>query len=104
SDIRIGYLEQTVTFLKKHGSVFLVRLPVHRSIMDSEVLFMPDFDAKISRAIELSDGYLDLTPLGKNYSYVDGNHLYRKSSMEASAYIAEWINDRMQPRVTRARK
>src|SRR5690606_33874778 len=104
SDIRIGYLEQTVTFLKKHGSVFLVRLPVHRSIMDSEVLFMPDFDAKIGRAISLSDGYLDLTHRNGDYTYVDGNHLYRKSSMQVSAQIAQWINDRTQVRVTRAKK
>jgi hypothetical protein len=102
STVRIRFLEQTVALLKNHGSVFLVRLPMHPGIMESEIKFMPDFESRIHRAIAISDGYLDLTPFNAKYSYVDGNHLYRESSTEVSAEIAQWINDRMQVRLTKA--
>lgn len=91
STLRLEYLIKTIQFLKRYGSVYLVRLPVSVGMFDLEMAFMPDFDSKIQRAISLSDGYNDLTLLNETYVYTDGNHLYKNSGKEVSNFIADWI-------------
>lgn len=91
SQVRADYLVRTVSLLKKHGSVYLVRLPAHPAIMEIEGEFMPDFNSKIAEAIARSDGYLDMTNQSARYTYIDGNHLYRVSSKQVSNEISDWI-------------
>jgi len=91
SELRMDYLSQTIKFLKKHGNVYLVRLPIHERMMEIEKKLMPDFDLKIKNAINLSDGYLDLTPQNDLYDYTDGNHLYKDSGKNVSIILANWI-------------
>jgi hypothetical protein len=61
--------------------------------MEIEKDLMSDFDLKINAAINLSDGYLDLTPQNSLYNYTDGNHLYKDSGKNISQIIAKWIID-----------
>ncbi|EPR66228.1 hypothetical protein [Cyclobacterium qasimii] len=91
SSVRLEYLKKTITYLKEYGSVYVVRLPIHKNIMEIEKELMPDFDLTISEAIDLSDGYLDMTPQNDLYNYTDGNHLYSQSGEKVSMIIANWI-------------
>ena len=91
SDIRFQYLLKTINFLKRYGKVYLVRLPVHSSLMSLENQIMPDFNQDIRSAINLSAGYLDLSPVNNNQNYTDGVHLTKNSGHEVSEMIGEWI-------------
>lgn len=98
SSTRLQYLIKTISYLKGYGDVYLVRLPIHESMMEIENGLMNDFDLKINEAINLSDGYLDLTPQNRLYKYTDGNHLYTDSGEKVSQIIAKWISDNNKTR------
>jgi hypothetical protein len=91
SAVRLKYLKMTINLLKKYGKVYLVRLPVHEKILTIENDYMPDFENKINRVKHLSDGYLNLMCKNKEYVYTDGNHIYKKSGVQISKEIANWI-------------
>jgi hypothetical protein len=91
SDLRMKYLLKTIAFLKKHGRVYLIRLPIHPSIMAIEDELMPDFNNKIQKAVESSNGYLNLTSYNKEMSYTDGNHLDLKSAKHVSEKVKNWV-------------
>jgi hypothetical protein len=98
SSVRVNYLVKTIAYLKGYGQVYLVRLPIHKSIMEIEQTLMPDFDVKIQEAIGLSDGYLDMTSQNDLFEYTDGNHLYKTSGEKVSTIIANWINAKQKTR------
>ena len=77
STFRLAYLNKTIQYLKKFGKVYLVRLPVSTKMFNLETFYMNDFDSRIAKAINTSDGYLDMTPLNANYTFTDGNHLHK---------------------------
>lgn len=89
---RFKYFKETISFLKKHGKVYLVRLPIHTKMMEIENELMPHFDDDIKEAIILSNGYLDLTPRNRDFKYTDGNHLHKSSGKIVSEIIANWIS------------
>jgi hypothetical protein len=91
SKLRLEYLIKTIKFLKQHGKVYLVRIPVHPLMMDIENELMPDFNTKIQAAVTLSNGYLDLTSENHLYKYTDGNHLLKYSGKAVSEKIADWM-------------
>ncbi|WP_262733115.1 hypothetical protein [Gaetbulibacter sp. NE] len=91
SNTRLNYLENTVSFLKQHGQVFIVRLPVHPLMREIENTYMPDFEEKIQKIITQSDGYLNFENEDADYIYTDGNHLYKTSGEIVTQKIAEWI-------------
>lgn len=93
SSLRLFYLKKTITFLKKFGKVYLVRLPIHSKIFEIEQKYMPDFTEKINSISKFSDGYLDMTIGNEKYIYIDGNHIFKKSGVIVSKNIANWIND-----------
>ena len=91
SEERLNSLVELVKFLKIHGKVYLVRLPVHPQMKDIENEFMPDFDESILEAVRQSDGYLNLIDRGDDLRFTDGNHLYKESSEKVSKIVADWI-------------
>lgn len=91
SQARVDYLLETIDYLNKHGKVYLVRLPVSSELMEIEGEFMPDFNTIIEPAIEKTEGYLDLTPMNKDFIYTDGVHLNKSSGKVVSSKIATWI-------------
>lgn len=91
SNLRLNYLKQTIQFLKKHGKVYLVRLPVHPKMMALDQKLIPDFNTKMNSLVPLADAYLDLTSTTADCTFIDGNHLYKTSGKEISKNIAEWI-------------
>ena len=94
SQVRLDYLVQTIKYFKNYGKVYLVRIPVHSSMMSIENEMMPNFNSVIKEAITLSDDYLDLTIYNDEYLYTDGNHLYKSSGKEVSENIANWIKEK----------
>lgn len=99
SPLRLRSLCSTITFLKQHGEVYLVRLPAHPELYAVEQEVMPDFDEKIRPAVELAGHYLDLMPENREYAYVDGNHLYKESGRQVSARIGRWVRSMRGPAV-----
>ncbi len=91
SEARLAYLLKTIELLKKHGEVYLVRVPVHPLFMEVEDMLMPNMDSVIDPAIRASDGFLDLSPYNEKFIFIDGNHLYKDSGAEVSRMIGEWI-------------
>jgi hypothetical protein len=92
SSVRLNYLTKTIDFLQQHGRVYLVRLPVHKSMFEIENELMPGFDVKIDSIAKIKNvPYLNFRELKNEYQYVDGHHLYKTSGKEISALIAGWI-------------
>lgn len=92
SEVRYNSLVETIEFLKQHGHVFLVRLPVSKPYLKMENKLMPDFDNKMEVLSQKYDlKYLNFNNSPNTYQYTDGNHLYKASGLEVSKIIAEWI-------------
>lgn len=92
SPLRFEYLERTIAFLKKHGQVYIVRIPVTEGIFLVDDLFMPDFDLKMEQlSVKYDAPYLNYRNRPHVYDYTDGNHLYKTSGAVVSAEIANWI-------------
>lgn len=94
SQTRLNYLIKTIEFLKHHGEVYVVRLPISAAMFELENQFMPNFNQIINEAVAASDGYLDMTNENDTYLYTDGNHMWKESGKQASRKVAEWIKQR----------
>jgi len=95
SKVRYAYLIKTIEFLKNHGSVYLVRLPIHPSMMDIERALMPDFDGKATQAAKKTKViYLDMTVLNSECRYLDGVHVFKSSGKRVTEIIGDWILSR----------
>lgn len=89
---RYEYLELTINYLKKHGKVYLVRLPIHPRMQEIENKVMSDFNEKMLVLSQTTNTpYLNLMTNKDNYTYIDGSHLYRTSAAVVSAEVANWI-------------
>ena len=90
-DNRIEYLNKTVSLLKKHGTVVLVRLPVSDEMRKVE----DNFDLKFNNRMQnISDTQCVpyLIYYDDNYIFPDGNHLYKESGKYFSILLANDIN------------
>ncbi|MBU6121514.1 hypothetical protein [Hymenobacter siberiensis] len=87
SEGRLLALRQTIAFLKPHGRVVLVRLPVGRSLLQLENAYQPGFDQQMRwLAAAFSLPYLDYS--NQPYATTDGNHLQRAASAAFSQKLA----------------
>ena len=85
---RLLALRQTIAFLKPHGRVVLVRLPVGPALRQLEQLYQPGFDQQMRQlAADFSVPYLDYS--AQPYATTDGNHLQRAASAAFSQQLAE---------------
>lgn len=92
SNLRIAYLEETIHFLKKHGDVFLVRLPVSLEMALIEHEYYPFFDAHLNvLANKHAVNYFIMNDM-EAYSFTDGNHLSKVSSSRVSMEIGRFIS------------
>jgi len=92
SDVRLDYLEQTIRFLKKHGDVFLLRLPIDTRMMRIEDTLIPDFDVQMEILANKTEvKYLNLIPKNRDYHYNDGHHLNIQDGRLLSKSIADSI-------------
>ena len=91
SSLRFEYLKNTILFLQNHGDVYLVRLPIHRELIEIEDNYMPKFNEMMIDVSQLTNGYFDMTPLNEQYVYIDGNHIHKDSGEKLSKDIISWI-------------
>ena len=92
SETRLSYLYKTIRFLEGHGTVYLVRLPVHSELAEADARVVNNFDSFIANfALEHQVPYLDLSAQSEQYTFIDGLHLYKGSGKEVSKEIALWI-------------
>ena len=84
---RLLALRQTIDFLKQHGRVVLVRLPVGPSLLQLEQIYQPGFDHLMRQiAADYALTYLDYS--AQPYATTDGNHLQRAASAAFSQRLA----------------
>ena len=84
---RLAALRQTIEFLKQHGRVVLVRLPVGPSLLQMELQYQPGFEVLMRQmAADYALPYLDYS--AQPYATTDGNHLQRAASAAFSQQLA----------------
>ncbi len=84
---RVLALRQTIEFLKLHGRVVLVRLPVGPALLQLEDSYQPGFDQLMRQtAAAFAVPYLDYST--QPYATTDGNHLQRAASQQFSEKLA----------------
>lgn len=84
---RLAALRQTIEFLKPHGRVVLVRLPIGLGLRALEQQYQPGFDARMRKlATTLAVPYFDYT--AAPYPTTDGNHLQKTASKKFSEQLA----------------
>jgi hypothetical protein len=93
SSARLNYLKRTIEYLKLHGKVYIVRLPVHPEFFEVDSELIHEFNDVILPITQLADGYLDMSKENNLYQYIDGVHPYKESSKLMSIKIAEWIKN-----------
>ena len=90
---RLQALRQTIQFLKPHGRVVLVRLPVGASLRALEKTYQPGFDQLMRQtAAAQAVSYLDYS--GQPFATTDGNHLQRAASAAFSQQLAKDLSVR----------
>jgi hypothetical protein len=92
SETRFAALQKTIELLKRHGDVYLVRLPIDVEMASLEDSLNIDFNNRMkSLETQYKIPYLDMTMQGEKYLYTDGHHLFKKSSRDVSEAIGKWI-------------
>jgi len=95
SETRLLYLKKTINFLKNHGTVYLLRLPVSSQIMKIENELLPHFEQVMQSVTnEQQVIFLDLTHLNNQCKFTDGNHLFKTSAIEVSKILAQSIKEK----------
>jgi len=97
SETRFQYLKSTIELLKKHGNVYLVRLPVSPEMTEIENKLIPDFDLRINDLANTEElPYLNLSNSNSKFTFTDGIHLYKDSAKEVSAQVGKWISEQQK--------
>jgi hypothetical protein len=92
SPMRVEYLEKTISFLQKHGKVYVVRLPISKAIYDIEKQILPEFDQVIQGVVsKMNVPYNDLNGASALFQYKDGHHIGHESAFDCSDSVARWV-------------
>lgn len=92
SHVRLNSLSQLTKHLQRHGTVFLVRLPVHQAMFEVEDMYMPDFDEKMdSIATKYGVAYINFKNFENKYEFFDSGHLTVNGAYQLSKDLAELI-------------
>ncbi|WP_340102839.1 hypothetical protein [Rhodohalobacter sp. 8-1] len=97
STVRLDYLDKKIELFKKHGSVFLVLMPVSEAVREAEEIFIPNFSKMMENlAGEKGVTYLDFTSYSNSYLYTDGHHLYKDDGARFSLLLAERLKSHLE--------
>lgn len=89
---RVKNLINIIRFLKKSGSVYVVRLPISKEILDLENKKFPEFNSLLNDIVFISgsNSFIDLTNM--NIQTIDGVHIWindvKKVSKELNSRIS----------------
>lgn len=91
---RIFWLMKTMSYLKEHGDIYVVRLPVNNTILEMEHDVWPNFSDFIQNlGKKFNAPVLDFSNHPDDYIFTDGNHLYKTSAKKISEQIGIFINN-----------
>lgn len=92
AEIRKKYLIDVIDFLREHGDVYLVKMPVDPAFAKIDSTIYPEFDEFIiTIAKQRGMPYFNFQNEYKNYLYVDGIHISIESATILSKRLAELI-------------
>lgn len=90
--VRMEHLAQLVDRLKAHGTVVMVRMPVHPEMLRLELGYWPGFSRTMDAFARDHDvKFIDHAPLGRDLVFKDGNHLTVGSASTYSQALADSI-------------
>lgn len=92
SQYRINAFQDMIKYLKEKGTVYIVRIPAFKGMMELEDKYAPDFNKRIEN-IAKQNGvkFFNLSTKPEDYIYTDGNHMYKGSGKIFTAQIADSI-------------
>ena len=92
SEFRLKSLEKLITYLKKHGQVILLRMPIAKNIIDIENKYWKDFDSDISEISTTTNiDYFNFVKMSKKYKFYDGNHLDKYGGVSFTEELCDSI-------------
>ncbi|MCY0969568.1 hypothetical protein [Chryseobacterium wangxinyae] len=92
SPTRLDYLEKTIDFLKQHGTVLVVRMPITKTPYAIESKYIPDFnDLMRNLSAEKKVKYINYNDFPNNYKCTDEVHLTSESINKFSEALAKDI-------------
>ncbi len=81
SPSRIQSFIKTIQFLKDHGTVYVVRMPVAKEILDFEKASWNDFSSEMDAiARKCQVPFFDYSKSHTDYKFYDGSHLFDTSA------------------------
>ena len=90
---RFNKLDETIRFLKQHGTVILLRMPNAAKIDAIENSFWKNFDIEMQQLAQKNNArYIDYSLKPKRFNFFDGVHLDPKGSQEFTISLCDSIN------------
>ena len=94
SSSRLEWLNRTISYLKDHGTVVIVRMPVSSEFYAFENELAPEFDQTIQEAANKHGVvYHDFNDMSGMLTFKDGHHMQLSSTAIFSGYLAKWLRE-----------
>lgn len=92
SQYRINAFQDMIQYLKGKGTVYIIRIPAFKGMMELEDIYDPGFNKRIENIAQQNGvKFFNLSSNPQDYIYTDGNHMYKESGKIFSAQIADSI-------------
>ena len=92
STYRLQKLSETIAFLQKHGTVYLIRMPSGASLTDIENKYWNNFDKTISVIAQKNQvPYINFSTHNGKYETYDGVHLNKEVGAIFSSVLSDSI-------------
>ncbi len=92
NDVRFQYLEETIKFLKRHGNVYMVRIPVTKPMYEYENEKFPDFENRMKIISEkYGVKFINMFHDTTDYKFVDVHHLFSTSAEKLTDELGDSI-------------
>lgn len=92
SDERLKSFNDIIDFLKEKGTVYIVRIPASKQIMNIENENFPQFNEIMQNIADKNNlKYFDFSSQYPKFDYTDGNHMYKESGKIFTSQIADSI-------------
>lgn len=87
---RLKYLEKTIEYLKSKGDFYLLRMPLHKEILEIEERVDPEFDLKMKElSMEFSVPFFNFNSVENQWEFKDGLHLTIESARDFSEHLLD---------------
>ena len=94
SQYRLDKLSETVAFLKKHGTVIIIRMPNSKPILALENKFWKDFDSNVIQiAAKNKVKYINYTQIDNPFYSYDGVHLDKHGGYQFTKSLCDSIKN-----------